>query len=139
MVTVEEMTGCVALPEEHRELVCRFLLVFSRCEAAVKRAGYAQQDGQWLIVEWRRFAREAGVAAGIPVATLGGLVNHPPAREQVVDHHLEFVPEAPPGAVSAEVGARNGLSGSQQPVSRRQVVSLPRWSAMPTSCALASL
>src|SRR5260221_637415 len=39
MVSVEQMIAAVSLPEEHRELVSQFLLVFSRFEAALKRAG----------------------------------------------------------------------------------------------------
>lgn len=103
MSTLEAMIRRVALPEEHRELVCQFLLVFSRFEAALKGATYARQDGERLIVEWRRFARETSAEARpLPMDALDPLVTRPPEREQVADHVLDWVAEARPETVTPE-------------------------------------
>jgi hypothetical protein len=44
MTTVDQLSDRVALDPEYRELVCQFLLIFSRFEAALKRAGFARQE-----------------------------------------------------------------------------------------------
>ncbi len=104
MKTVDEMIERVALPAEHRYLVCQFLLVFSRFEAALKRSGYARQDGQRLIVEWRRFAQETSAVAGhgVPVGVLRPLIERPPERQQVANGVLQFVGEVAPDPVNSE-------------------------------------
>ena len=99
MRTIAEMTGPVALAAEHHALVCDFLLVFSRFEAALKCARYARQEGVRLFVEWRRFVRENQPAAAdnnpLPVNDLRVLIEHPPARQQIIRERFEFPAEAP--------------------------------------------
>jgi hypothetical protein len=102
MVDLGEMIERVALPAEHRDLVCQFLLVFSRFEAALKTATYARQDGERLVVEWRRFAREAGAAAVVPIGGVDVLVNNPPGRQTIIDNRLQFVAEQQAAEVTAE-------------------------------------
>jgi hypothetical protein len=99
---IAQLVQQVALPNCHRELVCQFLLVFSRFEAALKRAGFARQNGERLTVEWRRFARESGQGIDLPVEDLGVLVLAPPARQQIMDNQLSFVPEDRPAELTAE-------------------------------------
>ena len=100
MKTIEELAAQVGLPEEHREIVCIFLLVFSRFESALKQAGYARQQGELLVVEWRRFARdtEARCRAGepMPVGAFRSLIDRPPARQRAIDDRLEWQPEPAP-------------------------------------------
>lgn len=102
MVPVPQMIERVALPQEHQDLVCRFLRVFSRFEASLKSAGYARQDGDRLIVEWRRFALEAGAQIQLPVVQLEVLVRNPPGRQRVLNHQLEFVAEQVPAEARAD-------------------------------------
>jgi hypothetical protein len=46
------------IPEDHRELVVRFFLVFSRFEYALKRAGFVQGNKSVAMANWERFSSQ---------------------------------------------------------------------------------
>jgi len=99
MRTIEQLIGPVSIPEPHRQLVCQFLLVFSRFEAALKQAGYCKQKDDRIVVEWWRFASEnppdTDGRGPLPLDSVRPLVERPPGRQVVSMKHLEFVQEQP--------------------------------------------
>lgn len=97
MDTWHELLKAVELPPDHRQLVCCFLLVFSRFEFALKRLGYIRQQGDLLLVDWRRFARETTGPRDID-AVVQILIMRPPARQRLSDGGLDWVFEEPPAA-----------------------------------------
>lgn len=102
MTTVQQMIGRVILPQEHCDLACQFLLVFSRFEAALKLSGYARQDRRQLVIEWKRFVQENGDRAAEPERIAPYLVRHPPARQHMADGELKFADETTPETVTSE-------------------------------------
>ena len=54
MTAVEKLLGSLGIDQS---IVCEFFILFSRFEYALKRAGYAQQSGRQITIEWKRFAK----------------------------------------------------------------------------------
>lgn len=94
-----------ALPTVNR--LCRFLLIFSRFEFALKSLHYVRQQGDRLIVEWRRFAHETAGTFRLNdelEQSIRILLTAPPARQILRDDRLDWEEEHPvePSAVTLE-------------------------------------
>ncbi len=77
----------------------RFLMVFSRFEYALKSLGYVRQQGERVLIEWRRLAAETSPYIPLDHALLqevAPLVAEPPAKQVVRQGHLEWLLEGPP-------------------------------------------
>lgn len=79
----------------------RFLMLFSRFEYALKTLGYVRQSGEHVLIEWRRFARETNLDLPLDDPLLvrtRPFVVMPPARQVVLNGHLEWLPEDAPAS-----------------------------------------
>ncbi len=101
---LERLLEPVHLVGPYSQLVCQFLLVFSRFEFALKQKGYARMQRDRLTVKWKEFAqdtqnRNSWVPSEAARKALQPLLERPPARQILENGRLVWEHATAPAQV----------------------------------------
>lgn len=93
MITPEQLKEPFDSDSDYHKLASTFLLVFSRFEFALKAIGYADNQGTFLVVKWRKFADDNNCAfdpSQNDTADYLPLITSPPSRQTKVGDTLRW-------------------------------------------------